>query len=178
MTRINNLKVRRHYRPPRLRYSGYHHRCKKGKPALNAALTGMTTTWACERTPSLGPFDSGSQALMLDDGASVSIANDKEDFIEPPKRVDRKVKGIKGHANATYRGTLKWCIEDDHGLVHVMIIHGAYLIPDATTSILSPQHLAQLADDHNPMEGGTGALTTSKNITLFWAQWRFAKTVP
>ena len=58
------------------------------------------------------------------------------------------------------------------------MIHGAYLIPDATTRILSPQHLAQQANDHYPKEEGTGSLTTSKNITLFWSQQRFTKTVP
>ena len=30
----------------------------------------------------------------------------------------------------------------------------------------------------SPREEGTGALTTSKNITLFWAQRRYIKTVP
>ena len=45
------------------------------------------------------------------------------------------------------------------------------LIPDAATRILSPQHLAQQADDHYPREEGTGALT------LFWSQRRFTKTV-
>ena len=89
-----------------------------------------------------------------------------------------KVKGITGHAHATHRGTIKWHIDDDQGLVHVMIIHVAYLIPDAPTRILSPQLLAQQADDHYPREEGTGALTTSKNITLFWAQCRYVKTVP
>ena len=59
-----------------------------------------------------------------------------------------------------------------------MVIKGAYLIPDAATRILSPQHLAQQADDHYPREEGTGVFTTSKNITLFWSQWRFTKTVP
>ena len=127
--------------------------------------------------PSQGTFDSNAEALMLDDGASACITNNKEDFIEPPKYVDRKVKGIKGHANATHRGTIKWHIEDDQGLVHVMIIRGAYLIPDAPTRLLSP-HLVQQADDRYPMEEGTGAFMTSKNITLFWAQWRFAKTLP
>ena len=89
-----------------------------------------------------------------------------------------KVKGIKGHANTTHKGTIKWHIEDEQGLVHVMIIQGAYLVPDAPTRILSPPHLAQQADIHYPREEGAGALTTSKNTTLFWAQWRFAKTVP
>ena len=42
-----------------------------------------------------------------------------------------------------------------------MVITGAYLIPDACTRILSPQHLAQQAEDHYPKEEGTGALTTS-----------------
>ena len=122
-------------------------------------------------------FDSDSHALMLDDGVLACITNCMEDFIESPKRVDRKVKGIKGHANATHRGTLKWHVEDDTGLVHVMVIRGAYLIPDVVTRILSLQHLAQQADDHYPREEGMGALTTSKNITLFWSQRRFAKTV-
>ena len=114
---------------------------------------------------------------MLDDGASACITNCMDDFIESPKRVDWKVKGIKGHANTTHRGTLKWHVEDDTGLVHVMVIRGAYFIPDAATRILSPQHLAQQADDHYPREEGTGALTTSKNIALFWSQQPFAKTV-
>ena len=88
------------------------------------------------------------------------------------------VKGVKGHAQATHWGTLKWYIEDDHGLVHVMVITGAYLIPETTTGILSPQHLAQQANNHYPTVEGTGALATSKNITLFWAQRHFTKTVP
>ena len=115
---------------------------------------------------------------MLDDGALACITNCMDDFIESPKRVDRKVKGIKDHVNATHRGTLKWHVEDDSGLVHIMVIKGAYLIPDAATRILSPQHLAQQVDDHYPREEATGALTTSKNITLFWSQWRFTNTVP
>ena len=80
----------------------------------------MSTTWA-NRTPKIPPgrqqLDSNSRSLMLDDGASACITNDKGDCIEPPKRVDRKVKGIKGHAKATHRGTLKWQVEDDSGLV-------------------------------------------------------------
>ena len=80
--------------------------------------------------------------------------------------------------NTTHRGTLKWHVKDNTGLVHIMVIKGAYLIPDAATRILSPQHLTQRADDHYPREEGTGAFTTSKNITLFWSQRRFAKTVP
>ena len=177
-TPISNMKARRRLRHQGHQYSGHRHRRKKRKLVPQVILTGMTTTWNSPCSPSQGTFDSDAQALMLDDGASACITNDKGDFMEPPKWVDMKVKGIKGHANATHRGTIKWHIEDDQGLVHVMIIRGAYLIPDAPTRILSPQHLAQQADDHYPRAEGTGALTTSKNITLFWAQRRYMKTVP
>ena len=104
---------------------------------------------------------------MLDDGASACITNDKGYFIEPPTKVNRKVREFKGHAKATCRGMIKWHVEDDTGLVHVMTIRGAYLIPEEATRILSPQHLAQQAGDHYPKEEGTGAITTSKNISLF-----------
>ena len=59
-----------------------------------------------------------------------------------------------------------------------MVIKGEYLIPEAATQILSPQHLAQEANDHYPMDEGTGALTTSKHIMLFWSHRQFSETVP
>ena len=178
MAQIDNIKARRRYHIHELQYNSYRRRRKKRKLIPPTSITSMMTTRDNRSSPSQGIFDSDAQALMLDDGASACITNDKDDFTEPPKRVDKKVKGIKGHAHATHRGTIKWHIEDDRGLVHVMIIRGAYLIPEAPTRILSPQHLAQQADDHYPQEEGTGALTTSKTITLFWAQRRYAKTVP
>ena len=130
----------------------------------------MTSTWSNAKKKALSQgkqFDFDSQALMLDDGASACITNNKDDFIEPPKRVDCKVRGINSHAKATHHGTVKWHIEDNNGLVHVMVIKGAYLVPEAATRILSPQHLAEQADDHYPKEEGTRTLMTSKNITLF-----------
>ena len=125
MERINNLKVWRRSYPPKLRYSGHRPKCKKGKHVLSAALTGMTTTWSSEQITPSGTFDSDAQTLMLDEGTSACIMNDANDFIEPPKRVNKKVKGIKGHAQATHRGTLKWYIEDDHGLVHENLVTSA-----------------------------------------------------
>ena len=104
---IDNLKVRRRIRPSGMYYYRFRPRRKKYKVSMRAALTGMTTTWSTDNNASPGMFDSDSQALMLDDGASACITNDKNDFIAPPQRVDRKVKGIKGHARATHRGTIK-----------------------------------------------------------------------
>ena len=100
--RIKNMKVRRRYHPPRLYYTGQRPKRKKGKYTIQTNLTVMTTMWANERNAPSGSFDSDSQVLMLDDGASTCITNNMNDFTEPPKRVDRKVKGIKGHAQATH----------------------------------------------------------------------------
>ena len=136
MERINNMRVKRRARPPQLRYSGYRPKRKKSKYTPHTPLTSMTTTWSREQIAK-ARFDSGAQSLMLDDGASACITNDINDFIHPPQKVDKMVKGIKGHAQATHRGTVKWYIEDDYGLVHVMIITGTYLIPETTTRILS-----------------------------------------
>ena len=105
----------------------------------------MTSTWSHQWSvprAQAKQSDSDSNAIMLDDGASACITNCNEHFIESPKRVDRKVKGIKGHADATHHGTLKCYLEDDTGLVYILITQGAYLIPDVATRILSPQHLA------------------------------------
>ena len=43
--------------------------------------------------------------------------------------------------------------------------------------ILSPQHFAQAANDHHPQPEGTGSITNSKNIALFWGQQRYTKTI-
>ena len=181
--KIANMRVRRKYCSQGPRVAGPRRRWYKKvlrDCLLHDSIPVMTTTWedSVSKTPSGRQFDSDSRTLMIDDGASACITNDKGDFIEPPTKVNRKVRGIKGHAKATHRGTIKWHVEDEIGLTHVMIIMGAYLIPEAAMCILSPPHLAQQSGDHFPKEEGTGALTTSKNIMLFRSQRRFTKTVP
>ena len=112
---------------------------------------------------------------MLDDGTHASITNDSKDFIKPPTRVNQRVWGIKGHAHATHMGVVRWQLEDDQGRNLSLIIKGTFLIPDAPTCILSPQHLVQQANDHDPTQEGTGAMTTSKNITYSGDNKTFAK---
>ena len=100
---------------------------------------------------------------MVDDGASACITNDKNDFIGTPKAISRKVNGMNEKAQATHGVTVRWLIEDDKGVIHVFTINGAYLVPTASTRILSPQHLEQQAQDHYPTAEGTGSTTLSNN---------------
>ena len=49
---------------------------------------------------------------------------------------------------------------------------------DVRNQILSPQHFAQVANDHFPSPDWMGSITNSKNITSFWGQQKYAKTIP
>ena len=55
---------------------------------------------------------------MVDNGASASISPYLTNFIQPPQAINRKVKGIGGHAQATYKRMLQWEIQDDQSLTH------------------------------------------------------------
>ena len=102
---ITNLRVRRRYRPQRHCTCGRRHQQKKPRHATFTTATCMSATWPNGWTTpqaSNKQFDSDSHTLMLDDGASACITNCMDDFIESPKRVVRKVKGIKGHAKVTH----------------------------------------------------------------------------
>ena len=52
-----------------------------------------------------------------------------------------------------------------------------YYMADVPNRILSLQHFAQVANDHCPSPEGMGSITNSKNITLFWGQQKYAKTI-
>ena len=93
--RINNMKIKQRSRPLKLRYSRYRPKRKKGKHALCAPLTCMTTTWSSEQIAPSGTFDPDAQTVMLDDGASACITNDINDFIQPPKGSTKWLRGSK-----------------------------------------------------------------------------------
>ena len=115
--KISNMRVRRksHAQGPRI--AGPRH-CWYKKVLRDCLLHDpipiMTMTWEDGVSKmSLGrQFDSDSHTLMIDDGASACITNDKGDITEPPTKVNRKVRGIKEHAKATHCGTIKWYVTE------------------------------------------------------------------
>ncbi|KAL7561622.1 hypothetical protein ACA910_001490 [Epithemia clementina (nom. ined.)] len=124
-------------------------------------------------------MDSDSVELTIDNCCSTSITNSIKDFVSPPKAIKGRVRGLSGApVQATHVGTVLWRIEDDTGQVHNILLRGTYLVPKAPTRLLAPQHWAQTTRDHAPIQEGTGCLTTSKEIILFWKQRQHRKTIP
>ena len=115
---------------------------------------------------------------MIDDGASACITNNIADFIGRAPCINQRIKGIAGHAQATHRATVQWKVEDNTGKVHSIHIQGTYYMAAVPDRILSPQHFAQVENDHCPKPEGMGLITNSKNITLFWGLQRYTKTIP
>ena len=115
---------------------------------------------------------------MINDGASACITNNLKDFIGRFRHIDQQIKGITGHAQATHRGTVRWKIKDNAGKVHLININDTYYMVDVPNRILLPQHFSQAANNHHPKPEGMGSITSSKNITLFWGQQRYTKTIP
>ena len=65
-------------------------------------------------------------SLMINNGASACITNNLTDFIGRAHRINQRVKGIAGHAQAMHKGTVQWRIEDDTGKVHLIHIKDTY----------------------------------------------------
>ncbi|KAL7562144.1 hypothetical protein ACA910_016702 [Epithemia clementina (nom. ined.)] len=137
----------------------------------NTAQTPTTATTKCS-------MDSDAVELTIDNCCSTSITNSITDFASPPKAIKGRVRGLSGAPlQATHVGTVLWRLEDDTGQVHDIRLHGTYLVPKVPTRLLAPQHWAQTDQDHAPIKEGTGCLTTSTEIILFWKQRQHRKTI-
>jgi Reverse transcriptase (RNA-dependent DNA polymerase) len=122
-------------------------------------------------------YDSDSKLMAIDNCCSKCITNDLNDYIEPPAKVNTRVQGIGGTITATLCGTVRWEIEDDNGVVHQQTIPGTYYNPNSEYKLYSPQHVAQVYNDHTPMQHGTWCATYDDSIVLQWDQRKFTRTV-
>jgi hypothetical protein len=124
-----------------------------------------------------GRFDSDSFLIAVDNCCSKCITNCMDDFVEPPETVNVRVRGIGGNVTATLVGTVRWTIEDDNGMVHAWTISGTYYNAESPYRLFSPQHHAQLANDHFPRARGTWCGTYDDAIELHWEQRRYKRTI-
>ena len=80
---------------------------------------------------------------MFNDGASASITNDLGDFISTPASIQCNIKHISSNAQVTFKGMVRWQLEDDQGIIHKLTMPNSSYIAAAPTRILPPQHFAQ-----------------------------------
>jgi len=76
-------------------------------------------------------FDSDSYQIMVDNGASYSISNNIDDFIEPPTTIGQKIQGFAGSLTTSLIGTVQWYITDDDGRTHSIILPNTSYVPTA-----------------------------------------------
>ena len=123
-------------------------------------------------------FDSNLMNLMIRDGASAGIMNDKSDSMGKMRKVCQCIKGIAGHTHTSQIGTVQWPIDDDKGRTLMIQVKNTYFMEQVPNHIFSPQHFTQVVNNHNPEPEGTGSTTDSKNITSLWGQRTCTKTLP
>jgi hypothetical protein len=92
-------------------------------------------------------FDSDSYQIMVDNGASYSISNKIDDFIEPPTKSGPKIQGFAGSQTTSLIGTVQWHVTDDEGRTHSIILPNTSYVLTADIRMLSPQHWVQVTDD-------------------------------
>ncbi len=73
---------------------------------------------------------------MVDNGASYSISNNLDDFIETPNKIGPKIKGFAGSQTRSLIGTVQWHITDDEGTTHSIILTNTSYVPTADIIML------------------------------------------
>ena len=117
-------------------------------------------------------FDSDSTTILVDCGATMSITNDRRDFIGPTIKERTNIQGIGGYVASTEKGTVRWKIEDDQGRTHEIQTE-AILNKKHPHKLWSPQHWAQHIGDKQ----GTTCTITGTSVTISSARLNFTKTI-
>ena len=116
--------------------------------------------------------------IGVDNQCSACITHVREDMPSELVPCHHSIKGFGGaKVWEVWRGTIKWCIEDDTGVRHILIIPNSYYVPQAKVRLLSPQHWA-LACTGVDKNGGAGTMTTATTCTLFWNNKSAFQTIP
>jgi hypothetical protein len=136
----------------------------------NPDVTETTFTW-----PVI--FDSDSFKILVDNGASRCMTNNKKHFIGVPREVQRQVCGL-GKGTVTHEGTVSWSWADDDGKTHSIQIPNTLYCPGLPFCLLSPQHLAAESADHHPKKDGTWLATYANSMKLYWNQRTACRTIP
>jgi hypothetical protein len=149
----------------------------QGQPT--AFASGLSTTRPPpSNTRRFAAFDSDSVTLRVDNCCTACITNSLADVVGTPVPIAARIEGFTGgEALVTAKCTVKWQIEDDHGRAHTIVIPNSLYSKNAPFRLLSPQHWAQQANDHQPKREGTWCGTLSDRVELEWQQRKYKRTI-
>jgi hypothetical protein len=116
-------------------------------------------------------FDTDSERICIDTGASACISRRKESFISLKPMSNIKINGIASGLNVAGIGLLKWSIRDDENNEVDLHIKDALYIPQAPMGLLCPQQIAQ--QTQKPGDG----FTAFRTLGIFTFDG-FRRTVP
>ncbi|CAB9526635.1 Retrotransposon protein [Seminavis robusta] len=151
---------------------------REQSPVVAYQLVMMSLNGSFNHGTSDHQFDTDSVLIAIDNCSSRCITNCMLDFIDKPTAVKISVQGIGGSVMATYKGTVRWSIEDEQGKVHHFTIPNTYYNASTPYRLLSPQHWAAVADDNTPKRRGTWCATYQDAVELFWQQRKFKRIIP
>ena len=183
---MTNLRIPRKTKRPRQKpkCSRYYARTKyrnytRTKAGPKWAALRQVFGCAAEATsaPREANFEADSFQIGVDNHATACMTPNVHDLIGKRLKVQVRVKGISGKAIAAFRGTARWHIRDDQGVVHQLLIPNTYCVPKIPIRLLSPQHLAQVMKSHEHTRDGTVCHTYSDRVVLMWDDRKYSKTI-
>jgi Reverse transcriptase (RNA-dependent DNA polymerase)/GAG-pre-integrase domain len=132
------------------------------------------------RTHKVYQVDVDSVPIKIDNCCTRTLSFDVEDFDQNTLRSVQNVniRGFGGKlSKITHSGTIQWKISDDVGHIHTITIPNSYLVPEAKTRLLSPQHWSQEAEKTNTDNHPIQCITTASSVVLLWSNGQFCKTI-
>jgi hypothetical protein len=139
----------------------------QNQPAAFASGLSTTRPQTSNSTRRFAAFDSDLVTLRVDNCFTACITNSLADIVGTPVPIAARTEGFTGgEALVTAKCTVKWKIEDDHGRTHTIVIPNSLYSKNAPFRLLSPQHWAQQANDHQPKREGMWCGTLSDRVEL------------
>jgi hypothetical protein len=123
----------------------YHHLSDILESSPNSSKLSYLCAWQSlhKENHRLMNFNPGRQPICIDSGATCSISNNKNDFIDFTPTSNTVLHGISSGLNIVGKGSLRWPITNDNGNVIDLHTHDCLYVSTAPMCLLSLQQLMQ-----------------------------------
>jgi len=101
------------------------------------------------------------------------LQKNKEDFTGELQKCNVNIQGFNGSTKIKFKGTWKFRIEDQHCMVHNVVIPNTLFTPEAPYHLLSPQNWSQQSKDPK----GTYCIIKHDKMILFWEGGKLSKQI-